>query len=347
MKKVGLKDIAGRVGVSTALVSYVLNGQAEIKKVSKASAEKIKKAAEELNYRPNQIAKSLKMDKTFTIGLIVADINYRFSVGITHAIEAEAKKVNYTVLLANSNEDDQTFAELVNVLINRQVDGLILAPTENSQHQIRLLQESGIPFVLIDRYFPDIPTTNIVLDNYKSGYDGTAYLISNGFKRIAFFTYKTTFFHLWERYRGYIDALRDNGINFKPNWLNEIYIDPKWPIESLVPNRFGGVDYYMEKMLKEEPFDAIFFATDTLAIDGIRSLKYRGVQMPQQVAVLSFDESEAFWLFHCRVSHMRQPVEAMGRAAVNTLLELISKNKVVEQPGFQSNSVVGESCMEY
>ncbi|MFD2145055.1 LacI family DNA-binding transcriptional regulator [Mucilaginibacter antarcticus] len=92
MKKVGLKDIAEHVGVSIALVSYVLNGQAEQKQVSKDNAAKIKKAAEELNYRPNQIAKSLKMLKTNTIGLVVADINYRFSTGITRAIEAEAKR---------------------------------------------------------------------------------------------------------------------------------------------------------------------------------------------------------------------------------------------------------------
>jgi len=104
-KKTLLKDIAQSVGVSTALVSYVLNDKEEEKRVGKAIAEKIRNAAVELNYRPNQIAKSLKMSKTHTIGLVVAGLNYRFTNGIISSIEAEARKNHYTVLLGSSDEN--------------------------------------------------------------------------------------------------------------------------------------------------------------------------------------------------------------------------------------------------
>jgi LacI family transcriptional regulator len=337
MKKVGLKDIAEHVGVSIALVSYVLNGQAEIKQVSKENAKKIKAAAELLNYRPNQIAKSLKMLKTHTIGLVVADINYRFSTGITRAIEAEAKQANYTVLFGSSNENEDTFAELVNVLINRQVDGLILVPVENSQEQIRMLQKAEIPFVLIDRNFPELPTNYIALDNYKAAYTATQYLIKQGHKRVAFFNYATTMFHLHERNRGFVEALKDHNINFNPDWLQLINS----------ASRVGDIQRGMDAILNlKEPCDAVFFATDTLAINGLKYLNKIKVKVPQDISVLSFDESEAFELFYSPITHMRQPVEAMGKAAVDTLLELINHSKVNKQLSLESDLIVGQSCRE-
>ncbi|TSJ38663.1 LacI family transcriptional regulator [Mucilaginibacter corticis] len=337
MKKVGLKDIAEHVGVSIALVSYVLNGQAEIKQVSKENAEKIKKAAELLNYRPNQIAKSLKMHKTHTIGLVVADINYRYSTGITRAIEAEAKKKNYTVLFGSSNENEETFAELVDALINRQVDGLILVPVENSQDQIRMLQKAEIPFVLIDRNFPEIKTNHIALDNYKAAYTATEYLIKQGHKRIAFVNYKTTLFHLQERNRGYLDALKNNRIEFNAAWLKEVNSS----------NRTADIQRSIDEILGlDDPCDAVFFATDTLSINGLKYLNQLKTNIPGQISVLSFDESEAFELFYCPVTHLRQPVEAMGKAAVDTLLELINHNKISKQISLMSDLVTGRSCRE-
>lgn len=337
MKKVGLKDIAEHVGVSIALVSYVLNGQAEQKQVSKENAERIKKAAEALNYRPNQIAKSLKMLKTNTIGLVVADINYRFSTGITRAIEAEAKKANYTVLFGSSNESGDSFEELVNALINRQVDGLILVPVENSQPQIKMLQKSGVPFVLLDRNFPEIQANHVTLDNHKAAYDATVYLIRQGHQRIAFFNYQTSFYHLHQRNQGYLDALKDNGIAFQEHWLQEVRSS----------NRAGDIKRGLNAILShDEPCDAAFFATDTLAINGLKYLNKQNVKIPEQLSVMSFDESEAFELFYCPVTHLQQPLEAMGKAAVDTLIGLIDHNKINRQLSLESTLVIGRSCRE-
>jgi len=336
MKRIGLKDIAEHVGVSVALVSYVLNGQAEKKQVSKENAERIRSAAEFLNYRPNQIAKSLKMHKTHTIGLVVADINYRFSTGITRAIEAEAKKNNYTVLFGSSNEHKETFEELVGALVNRQVDGLILVPAENSETQIRMLQRAEIPFVLIDRNFPEIATNHIALDNYRAAYQSTEYLISLGHKRIAFFNYHSSFFHLLERNRGYLQALADHKIASYPIWLQSIGTAGTMDVQQ-------GLDYVLAG---PDPCDAIFFATDTLALAGLKYLNKIKVKVPDQVSVLSFDESEAFDLFYCPITHSRQPLEEMGQLAVNTLLELIGGNKTIRQISLEADLVTGSSCRE-
>ncbi len=337
MKKVILKDIAQHVGVSTALVSYVLNGQAEEKQVGKEIAEKIKLAAIELNYRPNQIAKSLKTQKTHTIGLIVADINYKYSSGITRAIEAEAKKKNFNVILGSSNENSEKFNELINVLVNRQVDGLILVPVEKSENSILNLQKSEIPFVLIDRNFSNILCNSVALDNFKAAYDSTKYLIKTGHKRIAFINYQTTLFNLLERNRGYLTALKEFGLEFSENWMPRIKaINYKSEMQKAINQIIS----------KENNCDAVFFATDRLAIYGLKHINALKLKVPEHLSVFSFDEAEAFELFHCPITHARQPFEKMGRLAVNTLIDLINHNKIINQTYIETEFVIGKSCKE-
>jgi len=336
MKKIGLKDIASHVGVSTALVSYVLNGQAEEKQVGKEVAEKIRKVAEEMNYRPNQHAKSLKTNKSNTIGLVVADINYRFSSGITRSVEAEAKRKNYTVIFGSSNESSAKFAELVNVLINHQVDGLILVPVEGSEASIKALQKSEIPFVLIDRNFPDILANSILLDNYKAAYDSTVHLIRQGHRRIAFVNYQGHLSNLHERNRGYLAALKEHDIEHKPEWMPFI--------RSTHPE--ADMHTAIHDLTSVQKCDAVFFATDRLAIAGLKEIIGLQIKVPEDLSVFSFDESEAFELFSCPVSHARQPLEKMGKIAVDTLLDLIHKNKIINQIYLETEFVPGKSCGE-
>ena len=151
-KRVSLKDIAKKAGVSTATVSYVLSKK-ENSGISAEVSEKIKKIAEELDYRPNQIAKSLQSGKTLTIGLILADISNPFFAHIARIIEDEAKKHDYTVIFGSSDENASKSRDLIQFLTNRQVDGFIIAPAEDSEKDIKLLKKQNIPFVLIDRFF--------------------------------------------------------------------------------------------------------------------------------------------------------------------------------------------------
>lgn len=213
-KKVSLKDIAQKAGVSTTLVSYVLNNQKE-NRINKDTARRIREAARQLNYRTNEIAKSLKTKKTYTIGLIVADISSPFSSGLARIIEDEADKHCYTVIFGSSDENAQKSGKLIDTLLNRQVDGLILLPPAHSEQQIRELRQQGIPFVLLDRYFPSIRTSYVILDNYQAAYDAVQHLVDTGRKRIGMIGYDTELVHLLDRRRGYQAALKDNGILFK------------------------------------------------------------------------------------------------------------------------------------
>jgi len=345
-KNVSLKDIASELGVSASLVSYVLNGHAQKMRVSEEMAREIKATAERLHYQPNQIAKSLKSKESQTIGLIVGEIHYRFTTGIVRAIELEAKKKGYTVIIGNSHEDLASLRELIHVLINRQVDGLIIVAAENAESEIEYLKKREVPFVLIDRNFPAVKSNFIGIDNYRIAYRATEYLINKGCRRVAFVNYDTTFFHLKERSRGYLQALEDNGLYYSTPLLREIR-KPHYEQDVAEAVR--------ELTSSDSPCDGIFFATDTLAITGLKNLMSLKIQIPSDVAFMSFDEAEAFALFQVPVTHFRQPLEKMGISAVEMLLEDINEGKEDHRGGkvkkwrqlyLDSTLVMGKSCRE-
>jgi len=344
-KNVSLKDIANQVGVSVSLVSYVLNGHAKKMRVGDEMAQQIIETARKLHYQPNQIAKSLKSKKSQTIGLIVAEIKYGYTIGIVRSIEEEAKKNGYTVIIGNSHEDLALLHELIQVFITRQVDGLIIVAAEQSETEIRYLKKKEIPFVLIDRIFPSVESNFIGIDNYKVAYNCTEYLITHGLRRIGMINYATSFFHLLERNRGYLEALKDKRFRYDKPLIREI--------------RKSSYDADVEKAIREliaPPYscDAIFFATDTLAITGLKTLIQLKRKIPEEIALISFDESEAFALLQCPITHYRQPLADIGRSAIQTLVEEMKggkeeragkKNKW-KQLYLESRLVVGKSCRE-
>ncbi|MGN7720430.1 LacI family DNA-binding transcriptional regulator [Chitinophaga sp. 22620] len=314
-KKTSLKDIAQEAGVSTALVSYVLTNKEEKARVGQEMAKKIRKIAQKLNYQPNHIARSLKSGRSYTIGLIVADISNPFFGNIARTIEDEAKRNNYTVIFGSSDENLDKSGDLINVLLNRQVDGLILIPTEGSEQQIKQLRKQPVPFVLIDRYFPQIPVSQIGINNFQASYSAISHLVKTGHQRIGMIAYKTALYHINERKRGYTEALADNGQSsmMKLARYSHIREETRQALDQLLRGR--------------KPADAVFFATNSLAIEGLKYINELGIKVPEELAVVSFDESEAFDLYHSPITFIRQPILEMGNAAVRVLLEHIGNGE--------------------
>ncbi len=313
-KKICLKDIAQKVGVSTALVSYVLNNKKE-GRIKKEVAQKIRDTAKALNYRTNQIARSLKMNKTFTIGLIVADISNPFYSGLARMIEDEADQHKYTVIFGSSDENAQKFAKLVDTFLNRQVDGLIIAPPDGAADQIVYLQTQNIPFVLIDRYFPDIHTHYAALDNYEAAYRATEYIIKGGAQRPAMISYETGLYHLQERCHGYADALQAYNIPFDKDRIKKVDIgNNKAEIE-------GAVN---EVLSLPAPADAILFGSNSITNFAVKYINTLPVKVPDELALISFDETEALDLFYAPITCVKQPLQEMGRQAITILLDNIN-----------------------
>lgn len=335
-KKVSLKDIAQKVGVSTALVSYVLNNQKE-GRIGKEVTKRIREAAKELNYRTNQIARSLKTNKTLTLGLIVADISNPFWSSIARIIEDEAEKNNYTVLFSSSDESEERLQKLINVFLNHQVDGLIIAPTNNSASHLLYLQENEIPFVLVDRYFPDVKASYVAIDNYKAGYELVKHVINNGFNKVGLITFETALLHLRERKRGYMAAIQENGLFLDTGWIKEIIMggDLKVQVEQSID----------ELLALPEPVEAILFATNELSRIGLKHIIKLPVKIPDDLAIISFDESDAADLFYAPITYMKQPIKEMGELAIKLLLESFGKNDKVTEVNLEADFIIQESSI--
>ncbi|HTN35478.1 MAG TPA: substrate-binding domain-containing protein [Arachidicoccus sp.] len=315
-KKTSLKDIAQHLGVSTALVSYVINHKEKEARVGPEMVKKIRKAVIDLNYQPNLIAKSLKSGKTKTIGLIVADISNPFFSTIARIIEDEARKQGYVVIFGSSDESAEKSQSLISVYLNRQVDAFIIAPAENTEDQILGLHKAGIPVVLIDRYFPEVPSDCVMINNAAISEAAVQYLIDKKRSKIAMLTYKTKLAHIEARKNGYKNALKSNGIKFDRKMIREAsYQDIENDVTTQLKDLFGG----------PQKVDAIFFATNSLAVYGLKVINQLGIKVPQQLAIVSFDQSEAFDFFYAPLSYVSQCLENVGKNAVKLLVERLEQ----------------------
>lgn len=335
-KKVSLKDVARQVGVSIASVSYVINNKEKEGRVGVSIAEKIRKVAAELNYQPNFIAKSLKSGKTKTIGLIVADISNPFFSNIARIIEDEAKKHGYIVIFGSSDENRENLQNLIGVFINRQVDAFIIAPTANAEKQIEFLQKMNVPVVLIDRYFPGIDTDCVRINNFQAAFRAVEHLIKVGRRKIAIVTYDTTLPHMQDRENGYIAAIK----------ANEVLYENEWLIKADYKNIHSDVSTGISNLLYPAiQIDALFFTTNSLAVEGLKKINEIGIKVPDQLAVISFDQSDAFDFFYSPVTYVSQSLLDVGKEAVKLVIDRINNNqKETTNIIVESKLVLRDSC---
>lgn len=332
-KLVSLKDIAQRAGVSTALVSYVLNDRRS-ERISKETAQKIRNIAGELNYNVNQLARSLKTNKTHTLGLIVSNIGNPFSASLARIIENESARLQYTTIFGSSDEDVHKFENLVNTFVNRKVDGLLLSAPAGCEHIILKLQQQGIPFILLDRYYPGIQTSFIALDNYTASFEATEHFIATGRKRPAMIGYKTELFHLQERNRGFTAALKKQGIAFNPAMLKLVDVgDKKTAIETAI-----------NELLQLVPgVDAILLGSNTIATGGLRYINKLPVKVPEELAIISFDQAEMLDVFYSPVTYVKQPLEEIGKLAIEAILNQVANPEVITTLNIKAELVVQDS----
>ncbi|WP_281753196.1 LacI family DNA-binding transcriptional regulator [Neptunitalea chrysea] len=334
MKKVSIKDVAKKAGVSIASVSYVLNNRKD-SRISEDTIKKVKNAAQELNYRPNKIAKSLKTQRTFTFGLLVADIANPYFSQLARIIEDAAKHIGCTLIIGSCDEDKEKFEDLINTFCDRQVDGLIIAPVANSANFLERIQKQAIPFVLIDRYIPSLRATTIGIDNTEVTFKGTEHLIKNNRKKIAFISYITDLQHLLDREIGFKNALKAHKVPIKNSRLIKVdkdFID-------------RDIDKNLKQLLTPNPvIDALFFSSNKLAVAGLKTLVKLGIEVPEKIGVLAFDEVEAYKVFKVPVSHIKQPLYEIGVQAVTQLEKMIKDPQTkFQKTTLEASLIVGAS----
>jgi LacI family transcriptional regulator len=314
MKKVSISDIARKAGVSVSTVSFVMNDKAVKMRISREVIERVENVAREMGYRPNQLARGLRTGKTKTIGLIVENISNAFFATLAKSIEDEAKRYDYKVVYCSTDNDEEKARELINMLFQRQVDGYIITPTLNLAEDIRKLQAESKPVVLIDRYFPaaaEIPA--VLVDNYEGVSRGMEYLLAKGYSRIALVTIETEMAHMKDRLRAYCDVLNRHGVDTQDRLVQVV------PYNSDHETALAAVTQLLSGAGAR--FDAVFFLTNYLGVLGIEVIKKLQIKVPEQLAVLCFDDNDIFRLYTPSISVIRQPIEAIGQKAVSTLME--------------------------
>jgi LacI family transcriptional regulator len=314
MKKVSISDIARKAGVSVSTVSFVMNDKAVKMRISREVIEKVENVAREMGYRPNQLARGLRTGKTKTIGLIVENISNAFFATLAKSIEDEAKRYDYKVVYCSTDNDEEKARELINMLSQRQVDGYIIVPTLNLSDDIRRLQAESKPVILIDRYFPqhtEIPS--VLVDNYEGVAHGMETLIAKGYRKIALVSIETEMAHMKDRQKAYCDVLRRHNIPEEHRLVKIIpyHIDHEKALEEI------------ETLLKGAgtEIDAVFFLTNYLGVLGIEAIKKLQIKVPEQLAVICFDDNDIFRLYTPTISVIRQPVEEIGKTAMFALIE--------------------------
>lgn len=335
---VNLKDIASIVGVSVSTVSLVLNGKANQSRISEELGKKILEIAEKNNYRPNMLARSLRKGTTNTIGFVISDISNALFIKLARHVEKEAMNLGYKIFFASSDEQDSKCIEAIDTFLNMKMDGLIIVASEGIEDKINQLSLQKVPFVLVDRYFPKIDTNYVVMNNWQSSYDAVDYLIKKGKRRIATFSYETTFFHMAERMNGYMAALKDNGIHFDNRLA---------PIIPFSGKETHDIREHVRYLVEECKIDSIFFQTSWTALDGIQALHELNYEISKRVSVICFDDNEFYKLLKPSITSLSQPTEELGIESVRILIDEIKNkraNKMKSKTVYSARLIERESC---
>lgn len=309
-KNMSINDIAKHLQVSKSTVSQVINGKAEQARISKGLEKRILEYVKEVGFRPNVLAKNLATGKTYTIGLIVENIGDSFFGPIALRIEEEAKKNGYHVLYSSTMGKIESAASMVNLMIDRKVDGFIIAPTEGLQKDLQRILDAKIPLVLFDRNVEGIEADYICTDNYEATNAGIQTLIKEGFSNIAFITVLSSQDQMQERKKGYLDAIRQAG-------LKECILEIEF--NSDVSQVIQLIESFT---LENAELDALFFATNYLCIDGIKALKHHREKLCA-LGMMVFDEHDLFELHQPSITSIAQPLEELSLLIVKTLIKRI------------------------
>jgi LacI family transcriptional regulator len=316
MKRISIKDIARIAGTSPTTVSFVLNGKAKEMRISDAIAKKILATTKKYGYKPNQIAVTLRTGQSKIIGLIVESIGGAFFGALAKVIEAEAEKYGYRVVYCSTENDARKGKDMIKMLAHQQVDGYIITPTVDMEDDIADLIKQEKPVVLMDSFIPSLNVPHVLVDNFLGVKEGVISLIEAGYKNIGFITVDLDLIQMNERLRGFTETLKLHKLKSdKKNILKLPYKNSK---EEIIQK----IAAFLEK---NKQLDAVFFATNYLGTSGLQAIKKLGLRIPEDIAMISFDEHEIFSLYTPGITTIQQPIEEIGSTAMHLLLTQLGK----------------------
>ncbi|MCC6586908.1 MAG: LacI family DNA-binding transcriptional regulator [Bryobacterales bacterium] len=310
-----IQDVAREAGVSPATVSNVLNGR--WKQTSPATRERILEVAKRLNYRPNAMAAALRTRRTRTVAVVFTNILNPFYTAVLRGIQDEARRAGYTIVLANSDDSPDVERESLSTFRAQQVDGLIITTTGENDELLKTLPETGVPTVLVDRGDPELHLDTVRVDNVSAARAAVEYLIRLGHRRIAIISGLTTGAPTRAgRVEGYHQALEAAGIARAEEY------------EQILPSSVENGRAAAGTLLNlPDPPTALFAANTFLAIGAMECIRERGIQVPQQLSFLMFDDPEWSRIADPPITAVSQPTHRLGALAFQLLEARLRKKR--------------------
>lgn len=319
-RQVTLADIAATAGVTPMTVSRVVN---ENGYVHVDTREKVLRVVQEMNYRRNGLARGLKRQRTETIGLVIGDVANPFAAEVIRGVREVLTTRGYTLFVCVCEQSVQEEAAAFEALADHRVDGMIVATRASKKGNLHLtrLLEADLPVVALGRDFKHPHTDFVSADHFKGGYDATEHLIRLGHQSIGFIGIKQTYGAGLKRFQGYLKALQAHGVEAK----EELIVGPndgagQTPGYSTETTGYEGMKRLLA--LRRRP-SAVFARNDFTALGAVSAIKQAGLRIPQDVAIVGFDDVPLAEHTSPPLSTVRQPTRDQGRTAAEFLLRRI------------------------
>jgi len=312
-----INDISRETSVSNTTVSRVLNGFSRKYRISEETAQHVMEVAKKLNYRPNRTAVSLRKQVSNLIGLVVPDLSNSFFTNVANIITNELKKNGYSVILTDCGDDENTEIEVVNLLNDRRIDGLLVMPCGRQSEHLEDLYGQGVPVICVDRYFESSPLSFVATNNYSGAYEITKYLIDAHHKHIACIQGLEHVMPNLQRVKGYMDAMKDAGLE------EEICV---------VGNDFSQENGYLETkrlLQRTQRPTAIFGLSNTIILGSLKALEEEGLSVPQDMSLVTFDNAEYLNFLNPPLTSIAQPNAEIAQMSIKMLLGMIRNKELL------------------
>jgi LacI family transcriptional regulator len=328
--KVTIKEVAKRAGVSISTVSLAINKQEH---VSEELRQKVFDAIQELNYRPNALARSLKNKKSKVIGLVIPDIVNPFFPLMVRGVEDTAKRYGYAIILCNTDGKAEEEATYLGLFEEKCVDGFIFTSSGKIKKSLSLLQEIAIPKVILDRRLDDLSIPTVTVDNIQGAYLATNHLIGNGKRRILFISGPDQLQSSLDRLKGYQQAFEENKLAIE----SELITFGDFSFES-------GQKVIKDILARKINFDAVFGANDVMTLGAMVVLSELGIAIPDEIEFIGYDDIYLSAFFKPALTTVKQPAYEMGCEAVKMVLRSMnSKTALVNSKVFKPQLIIRES----
>ncbi len=324
-----MKDISKELGISITTISFIINKKAE-NRISKEVIKKVEDYIEKVGYKPNSSAQSLRTGRSKSIVFMVEDISDPFFSAIAKEMEEIAFKNGYNIIYCSTENDRDRTLELISLFKDRQVDAFIITPPENFEKDLKnLIYEEHQNVMVFDRYFKNFKHNYVILENFEGAQKAVAGFYESGRRNIAFVGIDSQLSPLVERHEGYLEAIKNFDLPTYELFLK--FNEVKTP---------GGMNA-IRNFLNENPkIDSILFATNNLAINGLRVIREKQIKIPEDLAIISFDERDVFELYSPPISVIAQPISDLAKELINGTLEILASKK--ERRHFFTKALPGE-----